>query len=124
MPRLKQIDINLNGLSKLLGAEVYQESSGFICLLPDDVHESVTGRGDSVAEAVNAWDVNLKAHLRNASEDDPIVQYVKSIIAKPGQGEDVSSVVKGKVKVDIEKTREQNMQDFEAQFYPSLKQKK
>ncbi|RZK65341.1 MAG: hypothetical protein EOO85_28460, partial [Pedobacter sp.] len=73
MPRRKHVNIELDGLPKLLGAEVYQESPRFICLLPNDVHQSVVGKGGSVAEAVENWDVKLQAHLRNAGDEDPVV---------------------------------------------------
>lgn len=81
MARRKKFNIKLDGIAEKLGAEVYNESSGFICLLPADVHESVLGRGDSVAEAVNNWDSKLQAHLRNAGPDDPVVNFVKNHFA-------------------------------------------
>ena len=119
MPRRKHMDIKLEGLPKLLGAQVYAESSFFVCLLPIDVKGSVIGRGESVAEAVNAWDVNLKGHLRNASDDDPVVKYVKGLLGGTPSTEQAPSVIKE----DIRKTREQNMAEFEAQFYPSKKKR-
>ena len=121
MPRRKHVNIDLNGLPKLLGAEVYQESPGFICLLPNDVHESVVGRGESVAEAVENWDLKLQSHLRNAGDDDPIVKYVKGLINGTPSTEDIPSVIKGPIKAAIKKTREQNIAEFEAQFYTSRK---
>ncbi|RZJ90963.1 MAG: hypothetical protein EOO20_06530 [Chryseobacterium sp.] len=114
MPRRKKHNIELDGLPKLLGAEVYQESPGFICLLPNDVHESVVGRGSSVAEAVDNWDIKLQAHLRNAGDDDPVVVFVKGLLNKKAYTEQVApptSVAK--------KSREQNIAEFEAQFYSS-----
>lgn len=121
MPRRKKIEIELEGLPKLLGAEVYAESSHFVCLMPLDAKGSVIGRGDSVAEAVNAWDVNLKGHLRNAGEDDPIVRYVKGLLGGTPAAEEATSAIKGPIKVAIKKTREQNIAEFEAQFYPRKK---
>jgi hypothetical protein len=118
MPRRKKIEIELEGLPKLLGAEVYAEASHFVCLMPLDAKGSVIGRGDSVADAINAWDVNLKGHLRNAGDDDPIVKYVKGLLGGTPSTEEVSSVIKGPIKVAIKKTREQNMAEFEAQFIP------
>jgi len=61
------------------------------------------GRGDSVAEATNAWHVNLKGHLRNASDDDPIVKYVKCLIGGTPSGTEVPSVIKGFVKQQSKK---------------------
>lgn len=55
--RNNHIKIELDGLPKLLGADVYQESPWFVCLLPEDVHGSVIGKGDSLAEAINNYDV-------------------------------------------------------------------
>lgn len=124
MPRRKKFEIELEGLPKLLGAEVYAESSHFVCLMPHDAKASVIGRGDSVAEAVNAWDVNLKGHLRNAGEDDPIVKYVKGLLGGTPAADEVPSVIKGPIKAAIHKTREQNMAEFEAQFYPPKRSSK
>jgi hypothetical protein len=118
MPRRKKIEIELDGLPKLLGVEVYAESSHFVCLMPLDAKGSVIGRGDSVADAVNAWDVNLKGHLRNAGDEDPIVKYVKGLLGGTPATEEVPGVIKGPIKVAIRKTREQNIAEFEAQFYP------
>lgn len=122
MPRRKKIEIELEGLPKLLGVEVYSESSHFVCLMPLDAKGSVIGRGDSVAEAVNAWDVNLKGHLRNAGDQDPIVKYVKGLLGGAPTDTEVPSVIKGPVKTAIKKTREENIAEFEAQFYPSKNQ--
>lgn len=120
MPRRKKHNIELDGLPKLLGAEVYNESPGFICLLPNDVHESVVGRGASVAEVVNNWDAKLQAHLRNAGDDDPVVIFVKSILTKKAFVEEqrpTDPLVSGK-------SREENMAEFESQFYSSRNRNK
>jgi len=61
---------------------VYAESPGFVSLLPDDVHQSVVGRGSSVAQAVENWDAKLQAYLRNAGENDPVVIFVKGLLNK------------------------------------------
>lgn len=119
MPRRKHVNIELDGLPKLLGAEVYQESPGFICLLSNDVHESVVGRGESVAEAVENWDLKLQAHLRNAVGDDPIVKYVKGLLNGIPATDGIPSVIKGPIKAAVKKTREQNIAEFESQFYTS-----
>jgi len=66
MPRRKRVEIELEGIAKELGAE----APGFVCILPDDAHGSVTGRGASVTEAVTNWDSKLQAHLRNAYPED------------------------------------------------------
>lgn len=117
MPRRKHVNIELDGLPKLLGAEVYQESPAFICLFPHDVHQSVVGRGSSVAEAVDNWDVKLQAHLRNAGDEDPVVIFVKSLLVKAAHVEKVqpSNIVR--------KSREQNISEFEARFYTSRRNK-
>jgi hypothetical protein len=117
MPRRKHIDIALEGLPKLLGAEVYAESPGFICLLPDDVHQSVVGRGSSVAQAVENWDAKLQAHLRNAGENDPVVIFVKGLLNKQ------SYVNEEQPQSLARKSREENIAEFEAQFYTSRKRR-
>ena len=81
MPRRKSVDISLDGLAGKLGAKIFSESTGFVCLLPQDLHESVLGRGSSVAVAINNWDEKLKAHLRNSAAGDPVVDYVQKIIS-------------------------------------------
>lgn len=117
MPRRKHVNIELDGLPKLLGAEVYQESPGFICILSNDVHESVVGRGESVAEAVENWDVKLQAHLRNSGDDDPVVIFVKGLLTKKTfVGEHNPTPL-------VRKSREENIADFEAQFYTSRRNK-
>lgn len=82
MPKRQMINIELNGVAKELGAEVYNESSGFVCLLSHDVHGSVAGRGASLAEAVDDWDSKLQVHLRNAGPDHPVVLFVKAHLEK------------------------------------------
>lgn len=124
MPRRKKVEIALEGLPKLLGAEVYSEASHFVCLMPLDFKSSVIGRGESVADAVNAWDVNLKGHLRTAGEDDPIVKYVKSLLGGTPSGDDLPSVIKGPVKAALKNTREQNIAEFQSQFYSSKRKLK
>lgn len=115
MPRRKHVNIELDGLPKLLGAEVYQESPGFICLLPNDVHESVVGKGGSVAEAVENWDVKLQAHLRNAGDEDQVVIFVKGLLVK------TSHLESDRPKDVVRKSSEKNIAEFEAQFYPRKK---
>lgn len=124
MPRRKKVEIALEGLPKLLGAEVYSEASHFVCLMPTDARGSVIGRGESVAEAVNAWDVNLKGHLRNAGDQDPIVKYVKGLLGGTPSTEEIPSVIKGPIKAAIRKTREENIAEFESQFYSSRSRSK
>jgi|GEM_PF-2380900 len=124
MPRRKYVNIRLNGIAGKLGAEVYSESPGFICILPNDVHESVIGKGKNVAEAIDNWDLKLKAHLRNAGDNDIIVNYVKSLLVKDQFKEEVkikhaipeSGFTKPKWK-DI--NQPQHLIDFENQFYSS-----
>ena len=115
MPRRKHVNIELDGLPKLLGAEVYKESPWFICLLPNDVHQSVVGKGGSVAEAVENWDVKLQAHLRNAGDEDPVVIFVKSLLVK------AAYIESERPKDIVRKSREENISEFEAQFYPRKK---
>ena len=52
MRRRKRIHIDPDGLQKPLGAEIYHESPGIICLIANDVHQSVVGKGGSVLKAV------------------------------------------------------------------------
>lgn len=116
MARRKRIDIELEGIAGELGAEVYNESLGFICLLPGDVHESVVGGGASVAEAVNNWDAKLQAHLRNAGPDDPVVLFVKAHLIKSNYVAPQRSTGKPSWTV-----KPQHVIDFENQFYPAKK---
>jgi len=124
MPRRKKVEIALEGLPKLLGAEVYSEASHFVCLMPLDAKCSVIGRGESVVDAVNAWDVNLKGHLRTADEDDPIVKYVKCLLGGTPSGDDLPSIIKGQSKASLKKTREHNIAEFQSQFYSSRRKSK
>jgi len=119
MPRRKHIDIELEGLAGELGAEVYNESPGFICLLPADIHESVKGIGASVAEAVNNWDAKLQAHLRNAGSDDPVVLFVKAHLVKSNYVAPQRTTGK-----PTWTEKPQHVIDFENQFYPRKKSSK
>ncbi|WP_231464718.1 hypothetical protein [Pedobacter sp. Leaf132] len=114
MPRRKKHEVELNGIAKKLGAEIYAESPGFVCLLPADVHNSVTAKGGSVAEAVENWDSKLQAHLRNAGNDDPVVIYVKKMLALAN-----TPTRSSERKHWTEKP--QHVIDFENQFYVSRK---
>ncbi len=100
MSRRKSVDVSLDGLAGKLGAEIFSESPGFVCLLPQDVHESVLGRGSSVSEAINNWDEKLKAHLRNSTFGDPVVDHVQKILSS---------------------TTPDHVQSFYDQFYPVRK---
>jgi hypothetical protein len=79
------------------------------------VHESVVGKGSSVAEAVDNWDLKLQAHLRNAGTDDPVVMFVKGLLVKNTYVEEQAPTS------TVKKSREQNIVEFEAQFYPRKK---
>jgi len=123
MARRKKFNIKLDGIAEKLGAEVYNESSGFICLLPADVHESVLGRGDSIAEAVNNWDAKLNAHLRNAGLHDPLIEYVKE---QMGLEPNVNAVdpILPKVRRQhswSEQSNSQHIVECDSQFYPPRK---
>ena len=120
MPRRKKFNIKLDGIAEKLGAEVYNESSGFICLLPADVHESVLGRGDSVAEAVNNWDSKLQAHLRNAGPDDPVVNFVKNHLALERKIDTIMPIIP-KVRKQVtwsDDNKPAHVIEWENQFYP------
>jgi len=124
MPRRKHIEIKLHGIAEKLGAQVYSESPGFICLLPKDVHSSVVGRGSSVGEAVENWNLKLQSHLRNASDDDPIVMYVKSFLTKQevSKEREIEPLIPkgtGKRPTWTEENKPQHVIDFENQFYKS-----
>ncbi|WP_132532846.1 hypothetical protein [Pedobacter psychrotolerans] len=82
-------------------SQTAEKPSYFICLISIDTKESLIGRGESVAEAVNAWDVHLKGHLRNAANDDRVVVHARALINRTTQSNEVPSIVKGKVKEDI-----------------------
>ncbi len=110
MPRRKKVDIKLEGIAKLMGAEVFGESSYFVCLIPGT---NVIGRGEDVEEAINTWNVNLKGHLRDSDETDPIVKLAK---------EQLLSTVQNKAQQNhVEIFTPQN---FAAQFYTSKKIRK
>jgi len=123
MPRRKHVSIKLDGIAGKLGAQVYSESPGFICLLEEDIHESVVGRGASVVEAVNNWDEKLKAHLRNAGQDDVIVALVKSHLAKP-----IETIIPPKstsVRISwADDNKPAHVIEWESQFYTSKSRKK
>lgn len=128
MPRRKKHEIELEGIPKELGAEVYAESPGFVCLIPQDVHGSVIGRGRSVAEAVANFDDKLRAHLRNAGPDDPVVMFVKGHLAKKAYVEEVkvTPVIprgSGKRPTWDDSNKPQHVIDFENQFYSSRRNK-
>lgn len=120
MPRRKHVDIELDGIAKELRAEVYNESPGFVCILPGDVHNSVVGRGPSVAEAVNNWDAKLQAHLRNAGPDDPVVIFVKAHLVKSNYVAPQRTTGKPTWNDD---DKPQHVKDFENQFYPRGRKK-
>lgn len=113
MPRRKKVDIEVEGLPKLLGAEVYSESSWFVCLIPDT---NVVGRGETVAGAINAWNVNLKGHLRDADENDPIVKLAKVLLSSATQ-EKALTPLQSHVQIFTP-------ENFAAQFYLSKRAKK
>jgi hypothetical protein len=92
---------------------VYNESPGFVCVIPCDVHNSVVGRGASVAEAVNNWDSKLQAHLRNAGPDDPVVLFVKAHLVKSNYVAPQRTTGK-----PTWTEKPQHVIDFENQFYP------
>lgn len=115
MPRREYVIMELDGLTKLRKAKVYQELPGFICFLADDVQESIVGRGESVEEAVENWDLKLQSHL-TAGDNDPIVKYVKSLLGRTPSSGDLPSVIKGPLKAALEKTREHNIAEFQSQY--------
>ncbi|RZK73338.1 MAG: hypothetical protein EOO85_17540 [Pedobacter sp.] len=81
MPRRKRHEVELDGIAEKLGAKVYIESPGFVCLLFADVHNSTTAKGARVAEGVEDGDLKLEVHLRNSSDDDPFFIDVKKMLA-------------------------------------------
>jgi hypothetical protein len=120
MPRRKLIETQLVGIAGMLGAKVYNESPGFVCLLEEDIHESVLGRGPSLTDAVNNWNEKLQAHLRNAEEDDPIVLFVKSHLVKASYTEPIRKNGKS---TRTGENKPQHVIDFENQFYPITRNK-
>ncbi|WP_316831677.1 hypothetical protein [Pedobacter aquatilis] len=81
MPEKEKQVLSLGGIAEKLGAEVYADQQGYQCVLPADVNQSIAARGRTAAEAVDNWEIKLKAHLRNASASDPVVSYVKKAFA-------------------------------------------
>ncbi|UKT66020.1 hypothetical protein [Pedobacter mucosus] len=119
MPGGKHIAIQLDGLAKDFGAEVYSESPRFLCLLSINVHQSVVGKGASVAEAVNNWDTKLEAHLRNAKDDDPVVVFVRShLVKKAFTKPSNAGLGRRNVTTYREDNKPQHVINFENQFYP------
>ncbi|RYF26566.1 MAG: hypothetical protein EOO42_01305 [Flavobacteriales bacterium] len=120
MPRRKHVDIKLEGIAGELGAKVYNESPGFTCLLDEDIHESVVGRGASVVDAVNNWDAKLQSHLRNASQDDPVVLLVKKHLTKTSYTEPIRRTGKP---TWTDENKPSHVIEWENQFRPIVRRK-
>lgn len=126
MSRRKHIEIKLDGIAEKLGAKVYSDSLGFVCLISKDINESVVGQGKSVSAAVSDWDLKLKEHLRKADDKDPIVTYIKGLLGKnKSHGErelqPLMPRANGQKPTWDESNKPQHVIDFENQFYPSRK---
>lgn len=74
--------MQLDGMAKLMGAEIFGESSYYVCIIP---YTNVVGRGETVEDAINMWNVNLKSHLRDADENDPIFKLAKVLLSSATQ---------------------------------------
>lgn len=81
MLRYSIIDIEFDGVAKVLNSTVFKEGNSYCCILEPNPQVGVFGCGDSPIEAVNDWDKNLKERLSKSDEKDEIVIYVKSILA-------------------------------------------
>ena len=49
----------------------------------------VMGSGQTIEEALDAWEINLQDHLRHAGSSDPIVQYVAGLLAETAVSNEV-----------------------------------
>ena len=86
------------------------------------MHEGIIGKGQSVAQAVENWNLKLKAHLRNAADEDVVVIYVKSLLLKDQFNEDTKIkpfITKGSYQKPkwTDKEKPQHVIDFENQFH-------
>lgn len=75
------VDAALTGAAAVLKPVVFREGDSFCCIIGPDPVEGVFGCGDTPAEAVADWDETLQLRLREASPDDPLVKYVKQVLA-------------------------------------------
>jgi hypothetical protein len=75
------IDIEFDGVAKLLNPIVFKEGNSYCCILGADPQIGVFGCGDTPQDAVNDWDNNLKEHLSKSDSDDEVVAYVKETLA-------------------------------------------
>ncbi|CAM3618622.1 MULTISPECIES: hypothetical protein [Sphingobacterium] len=56
---------------------VFREETSYWCLLGPDPHRGVFGNGESPAEALEDWLINLRKRLKQSDENDELVNYIK-----------------------------------------------
>lgn len=75
------VNVKLEGAAAALKPVVFHEGNAYCCILGPDPVEGVFGCGDTPAEAVADWDETLQLRLKEAGADDPLVTYVKQVLA-------------------------------------------
>ncbi len=81
MKRQAVTDVEFTGAAIALRPDVFADGSGYMVELKQG-RSVVRGSGDSIDEALEAWDANLQNHLRSAGSSDKIVQYVMSMLSE------------------------------------------
>jgi hypothetical protein len=74
--------VPLSGAAQLLKPVVFKEGDSFCCLLGPDPQTGIFGCGPTPKQALSDWEEHLKEYLATADEDDYVLEYVNSIIAK------------------------------------------
>lgn len=97
------VKYEFSGIAKALKPTIFKDGDSFCCLLGADPQNGVMGCGPSPKDAVEDWDQNLKTHLKDAPEKDPVVIYAKKVLLS------ISEVIP------------QHVQEFYDQFYPLKK---
>ncbi|PUV21610.1 MULTISPECIES: hypothetical protein [Sphingobacterium] len=56
---------------------VFREETSYWCLLGPDPHRGIFGNGESVADALEDWLVNLRKRLKQSDENDEVLNYIR-----------------------------------------------
>ncbi|WP_223580780.1 hypothetical protein [Sphingobacterium sp. GVS05A] len=64
---------------------VFIEKTSYWCLLGPDPHEGVFGNGESPAEALEDWLVNLRKRLKQSDENDEVLNYIRDSLNTSGR---------------------------------------
>lgn len=81
MKRKPITDVEYTGAAIALRPDVYADGDGYTVELKQG-RSIVRGGGDTIDEALTAWDENLQEHLRSAGSSDKIVQYVMAMLSE------------------------------------------